>query len=397
MCPQNAHLQTNLMTARTMLTCSHVNMRRFPLEILPLCFFYTATVFCSQALMPYCLTSDPPLCVTDTRAWPMWVWWAASSLRSIPRMLRLQRYWRGLETNLNVRLGALQLLKGAFMIFMACHWVGCGYFFLARINFRDEQTWLASVEPQFPLYDRFQSAVPTQYVLCLFRGINAMTTIGLFMTFPNHVEEIVFTICVVGVQLWLNATTIGALIFYFGRKDLVTETQKRRIEALHAYFESKMLPLDLREKVYNHVEFQHRKKVENKAALSMELPKSLAVKVADCKYKALLEKCMARGQLFSGCNNQFINDLLIRLHVVYLMLGEEIAKKQDASRELVFVLHGAAEVMEGERLKKVIHSDVPDIAPVVSPEAFFFGLPQPNTIRARLEGEVQLLIIGREV
>jgi hypothetical protein len=119
-------------------------------------------------------------------------------------MWRLKQYWRELETNLNVRLGVLQLLKGAFMIFMACHWVGCGYYFLARVNFKDDHTWLAAMEPQFPLYNRFTSVVSTQYVLCLFLGINAMTTIGFFMTFPNHGEEIVFTIIVIAVQLWLN-------------------------------------------------------------------------------------------------------------------------------------------------------------------------------------------------
>jgi hypothetical protein len=53
--------------------------------------------------------------------------------------------------------------------------------------------------------------------------------------------------------------------------------------------------------------------------------------------------------------------------------------------------------MDGDRLKRVIRSDVPDVAPVLSAEAFFFGLPQPHTVRARLEGDVQLLIIGREV
>ncbi len=129
----------------------------------------------------------------------------------------------------------------------------------------------------------------------------------------------------------------------------------------------------------------------------MELPKAIAIKVADSKFKAVLDKCMARGRLFDGCHQQFINDLMVRLNVVYLMLGEEIAKQHDATRELVFLLHGAAEIMDGDRIKKVIRSDVPDVAPVLSPEAFFFGLSQPHTIRARLEGDVQLLIIGREV
>ncbi len=79
-----------------------------------MCFFYAACYLCSNAIVPYCVDSEPPVCFSDTRTWPLWVWWAASALRSMPRMWRLKRYWRGLETNLEVRLGALQLLKGAF-------------------------------------------------------------------------------------------------------------------------------------------------------------------------------------------------------------------------------------------------------------------------------------------
>lgn len=66
--------------------------------------------------------------------------------------------------------------------------------------------------------------------------------------------------------------------------------------------------------------------------------------------------------------------------------------QDDASRELVFLFHGAMHVMEGDRVKRIIRSDINlgDAAPVLAPEVFFFGLRQPHTIRARLEGDVQV-------
>ena len=76
-----------------------------------------------------------------------------------------------------------------------------------------------------------------------------------------------------------------------------------------------------------HVEFQHRKRIENKSAGSVSLPRSLAIKVANVKYKDMMDMCTSRGQFLAGCNLQFISALMLKFKVHYLMLGEEIAKK----------------------------------------------------------------------
>lgn len=75
-----------------------------------------------------------------------------------------------------------------------------------------------------------------------------------------------------------------------------------------------------------------------------------------------------------------------------LRLKAVLCSQDDASRELVLVFKGALHVMDGDRVKRVIRSDINlgDAAPVLAPEVFFFGLRQPHTIRARLEGDVQV-------
>ncbi len=70
-----------------------------------------------------------------------------------------------------------------------------------------------------------------------------------------------------------------------------------------------------------------RDQVENKSAASVSLPRALEVKVAEAKYRTVLDKCTARGQFLAGCNPQFLSALLVKLKVVFLMLGEEIVKK----------------------------------------------------------------------
>ena len=85
---------------------------------------------------------------------------------------------------------------------------------------------------------------------------------------------------------------------------------------------------------------------------------SLAIRVSQCKYLEVLEKCTHRGEIFFGCDQQFINALLMKLKVVFYMPNEEILKKDDLARELCFVLNGACHLIEDEKVKRIVRHDV---------------------------------------
>ncbi len=82
------------------------------------------------------------------------------------------------------------------------------------------------------------------------------------------------------------------------------------------------------------------------------------MKLVDCKYRSVLDKCTPRGQVFFGCDPKFLNALLMKLKVLYYMPGEEIFKKGDVSRELCLVLHGACHLMDEDKVKRVVRDDV---------------------------------------
>ena len=50
--------------------------------------------------------------------------------------------------------------------------------------------------------------------------------------------------------------------------------------------------------------------------------------------------------------------------VVFYMPNEEVLKKDDLSRELCFVLHGACLMMQEDRVKRVVRDDVRDNFPL---------------------------------
>ena len=86
--------------------------------------------------------------------------------------------------------------------------------------------------------------------------------------------------------------------------------------------------------------------------------RSLAIKLSDCKYRGVLDKCTPRGQAFFGCEPLFLDALLMKLKVVYYMPSEEVFKKGDISRELCFVLQGACHLMDEDKIKRVGRDDV---------------------------------------
>jgi ankyrin repeat protein len=125
------------------------------------------------------------------------------------------------------------------------------------------------------------------------------------------------------------------------------------------------------------------------------LPKSLEIKVANSKFRSVMDRCTARGQVFSTCNPQFLNALLTRLRLVFLMPNEQIFKKGDLPRELCFVFRGACAILNDEKVKRVLHHDAPDSSTILGEVPFFFGVLHGYHCRSHADGDVQLLVLSK--
>ena len=71
-----------------------------------------------------------------------------------------------------------------------------------------------------------------------------------------------------------------------------------------------------------------------------------------------MDKCTARGEVFSGCSPQFLNALMMRLQLVFYMPNEEVFKKDDLSRQVCLVLKGACHLVDDDKVKKIVRDDV---------------------------------------
>ena len=166
------------------------------------------------------------------------------------------------------------------------------------------------------------------------------------------------------------------------RRDLVEEDYKKRVIIVEQFLQAKQIPGDLRSQVLNYLQFQHRKNVSN-SVLAMDLPRSLAIKVANAKYSSMLEKCALRGKPFTNCKPAFFNSLATMLKTVHVMPGEEVARRNEIPRELYFVFIGSLCYVDmNDRVIGVVRNDVPDMAPIAGEIPFFLGISHVSTILA---------------
>lgn len=199
-----------------------------------------------------------------------------------------------------------------------------------------------------------------------------MVNLNYGLGLPRNITEMVWSMFTMALQIYMNALILGTLLNFLVQKDPVQEAYKKKIDDLHVFMEAKHIPSELRERIYKHFQFQHQKNVQNKAAASVTLPRSLQIKVADAKYKVgpgstaqqrtgteigcddvqrvsgtitvytaipteygrdngtarpvlrsgvlgvvqyIIDKCTDKGRTLHGCNLQFISALLTRLQV----------------------------------------------------------------------------------
>eukprot|EP00960_Hanusia_phi_P042450 755500-Hanusia_phi.AAC.2 len=324
--------------------------------------------------------------IPDDTRW-MVLWWVAAIPRLILRTLRLWKYFKAMTVNLDNDVQKLQSFKVGLVVILSSHWVGCMFYWIARLQAFAEDTWVHQMELVIPLYTHQHSAA-NDYIVCLYKGLNALSTLGYDGGIPNNIAEILSEIVVMALQIYLQGLILGTLLNYLVKRNPMEEAHKEHVAQVAQFLIAKQVPNELRENVTAYFEFQYKKNMQNQAQSLISLPRSLKIKVADANYSGLLEKCAMRGKPMQGCNSQFLHAFMTKLRPVYCMPGEAIVQKDE---------EGIVHIFDDEdKIIGVIRNDVPDMAPLVGEVAFFLGINYVTTIKARHDGDVQLLVLKKE-
>merc|ERR1712166_1472572 len=108
----------------------------------------------------------------------------------------------------------VMIAKFAFIILFAAHWLGCIFFFIARIQPAEKtnKTWLTEYlsDVDDPIGERGDVE---KYIACLYWALTTMTTIGYGDIIPKTTIERVMTIvCMI----------VGAFTFAYGLTNVCT-------------------------------------------------------------------------------------------------------------------------------------------------------------------------------
>ena len=376
--------------------CKHYFRNIFPTMMLPSIVYFVVT-------FSY---EDPAPQVQGAN---LWLWWIASLPRLVFRWHRLTRYFREQKMNLNVSVAKMQLLMLVLETVLFAHWIGCLYFWAARLQPSGKKTWLDNVPIFFPEYiagTAFQTISShnygLQYLLCFYRGVDGIVAGGYFPIVPTNNEEILVSIAVMFLAIYIAAYVLGTLFHYLlmAQKDPLKEAHNQKMQDLSAFMEERRLPLVTRKRLNEYFEFQYKKAVQKRSSAALKLPRSLEVKVANARFRPTLQKCCTKGQGRErgpvwGCSAQFLNAMVTKLRPVYLMPGDQFQRAADMVLELCFVSSGYVEVMDGDTIKRVIRSDV-ESPSIVGEVSFFLGVQQQHSVRAPESSDIELLLLSKE-
>eukprot|EP00960_Hanusia_phi_P033536 750499-Hanusia_phi.AAC.10 len=194
----------------------------------------------------------------------IWLWWLSTIPKIVIRMSRLIKYFESMTKDLRFSVQKLQAINVGLVILLSSHWVGCILYFLARIQNFSHKTWVSKM-----------------------RGDQTDSELSR--------------------QVYLQGLILGTLLNYLVRKDPSAEAHKEHMERVRQFMSAKQIPLELQERVNEYYEFQYTKNLQNRAGTTMDLPRSLKIKVAEANYRTIMDKCATRGKLMNGCNHKFFN------------------------------------------------------------------------------------------
>ena len=87
--------------------------------------------------------------------------------------------------------------------------------------------------------------------------------------------------------------------------------------------------------------------------------------------------------------------MVTKLRLVFLMPGDKFQRAADMVLELCFVSSGYVEVLDGDKVKHIIRSDL-ESPSIVGEVSFFLGVQQQYSVRAPESQDIEMLMLSKE-
>ena len=112
-----------------------------------------------------------------------------------------------MDPNVNVR--HLHAVRICLIILLSSHWVGCIFYLIARVQDFSPDTWINDFEHLLPLYRIEESTLAINYLLCIYKGFNALSNLAYDLGVPLNLAEVFFSLTVMLGQVYISALILG--------------------------------------------------------------------------------------------------------------------------------------------------------------------------------------------
>ena len=270
----------------------------------------------------------------------MWIWFASMQPRFVSSVHRLYTYFREsvIDPELVPNVKQFQFVKIVLYILLFSYWIGCVYYFMARLMNFNETTWIHSFETELPNYKYNIAGQGGEFVLLLYKGFCRVAALGYDPGLPGNAIEMVWTALVYFCSIFISSMILGNILTYLVRLSPIEVAHKERIKALRVYMEKKQLPADLHDSVIRYCQFQYNKQKQSEAIsghdLFKALSRSLRIEVANAYHSDVIQRCSQIGRPFHRCSQAFFDELVTKLYTVHVMPGDHIVHKDEIPRML---------------------------------------------------------------
>ena len=275
-------------------------------------------------------------------------------LLRLPRLYRLLRvarvvkmcksgkeseFMEKLQDFLSIKHTAVRLCSFFTSVFVCVHLVACMWYFVARVEDFERDTWVANV-------DAMDSDVGTLYITCIYWAFTTLCTVGYGDIVPTTDLERILAVGWMIFGVYFFSFTIGSLSSILSNIDTKETILTTKLAIIDEFVRDAHLDRSMRNRLRTAIKYNSEKEgysLTDKQDLFYELPKSLRHDVAMVMHQGVVKELpffTERDPMLAATVVPFLQHLFVRA-------GSPVYQEKDYADEVYFIVKGWCGVVYG--------------------------------------------------